>query len=102
MVKFKPLSLLIALVTFVFAQSVSAVGFPDVPNTHYSAHNNLFPEVGTLGDMFTQGGGDWWIRYRHEDVDEDRGGTPLADRSPARRTPPSSRGRAPGDRTERA
>ena len=78
MVKFKPLSLLIALVTFVFAQSVSAVGFPDVPNAHFTPHNSLYPEVGTLGDMFTQGGSDFWIRYRHEDVDEDRGGTPLA------------------------
>ncbi len=60
------------------AQSANAVGFNDVPNAHFNAHHKLYPEVGTLNAMFTQGGSDLWLRARHEDVQEDRGGTPLA------------------------
>ena len=78
MVYFKPLSYFVALAIFMVAQSANAVGFPDVPNAHFNAHHKLYPEVGTFGAMFTQGGEDFWIRLRHEDVNEDRGGTPLA------------------------
>lgn len=74
----RPLSLLTAVLTFILAQSVGAVGFPDVPNAHYSAHNKLYPEVGSLGAMFTEGNEDFWIRTRWEDVEEDRDeGDPL-------------------------
>ncbi len=78
MVYFKPLSYLVALAVFFIAQSANAVGFPDVPNAHFTPHNKLYPEVGSLNEMFKQGGADFWIRARHEDVNEDRGGTPLA------------------------
>jgi len=79
MVYLKPLSLLVAVMTFVLAHNASAVGFPDVPNAHFTPHNKLYPEVGTLGAMFTQGNEDFWIRTRWEDVDEDREGTFLED-----------------------
>ncbi len=72
MVYLKPLSLLTAVVTFLLAQSVGAVGFPDVPNAHFTPHNKLYPEVGSLGAMFTEGGEDFWIRTRWEDVEEDQ------------------------------
>ena len=75
---FKPLSYIVAIAVFMLAQSASAVGFPDVPNAHYNAHHKLYPEVGSLGAMFTQGNEDLWLRMRYEDVNEDRGGTPVA------------------------
>ena len=78
MVYFKPLSSIVAVAIFMIAQSANAVGFSDVPNAHFNAHHKLYPEVGSIGAMYTQGGEDVWLRARHEDVQEDRGGTPLA------------------------
>lgn len=78
MVYFKPLSYLVAVAIFMITQSANAVGLENVPNAHFNAHHKLYPEVSTLGALFTEGNEDFWIRYRHEDVNEDRGGTPLA------------------------
>ena len=61
-----------AVAIFMIAQSANAVGFPDVPNAHFNAHHKLYPEVGTLGELFTEGDEDFWIRTRWEDVEEDR------------------------------
>ena len=49
-----------------------------MPNAHFNAHHKLYPEVDTIGGMYIQGKEDLWLRLRHEDVQEDRGGTPLA------------------------
>ena len=63
MVHFKPLSILVAVLSFLTVQSVGAVGFPDVPNTHFNAHiTTSTQKLATLGAMFTEGNEDFWIK----------------------------------------
>jgi hypothetical protein len=78
MVHIKPLQILLTVLIFLIAQVASAVGLDNVPTAHFNPHHNLYPEVGTLGEMFTQGNEDLWLRLRNEDVKEEVGGTPLA------------------------
>jgi hypothetical protein len=86
MAYFKPLSYFVAIVIFMIAQSANAVGLDNVPNAHFNPHHKLYPEVGTLGAMLTEGDEDFWVRLRHEDVNEDRGGTILAPADDANQT----------------
>ena len=78
MFNIKPLSLLVGALVFVVSQSAMSVGFPDVPNAHFNPHHKLYPEVNSVGALFTQGKEDLWLRMRFEDVKEDRSGTALA------------------------
>ncbi len=71
MVNFKPLSFLIAGAMLMLAQGAGAVGFPGVPNTHFSPHNKMAPDHTNLGEAFANGKLDFWTRLRFEDVDED-------------------------------
>jgi hypothetical protein len=72
MVHIKPLRILATVSIFLIAQAASAVGLDNVPTAHFNPHHELYPEVGTIGDMFTQGNEDLWLRLRYEDVEEDR------------------------------
>jgi hypothetical protein len=74
MVHIKPLRILATVSIFLIAQAASAVGLDNVPTAHFNPHHELYPEVDTIGAMFTQGNEDLWLRLRYEDVDEDVGG----------------------------
>jgi len=68
MSNFNPLSWLIVATTFAIAQSVGAVGLPDVPNAHTGKQLGA---TTTLTDALMNGKYDLWFRLRYEDVSDD-------------------------------
>lgn len=71
MVSSKLLTCLMAAAVFMLAQGAGAVGFPGVPNTHFSPHNKMAPDHTNLGEAFANGKLDFWTRLRFEDVEDD-------------------------------
>jgi hypothetical protein len=80
MAHLNPITYLIALLVFMSAHPVLAVGLPNVPGAHHNPHHNLGPENPVLLDALFAGKFDLWIRTRYEDVKDDiPDGSTLAD-----------------------